>query len=59
MTFLTDDSRRMSRAEVSRKICSKSSVGNVSVSDGGFEADMSCVMVLRVPSADVEVRPRA
>jgi len=31
--FLTDDDRRMSRAEVRRRIRSKSSVGNLSIKD--------------------------
>ena len=41
----------MSREKVKRKICFNSSVGNVSASDGGFEADMSCVMTLYVRDA--------
>ena len=39
--FLTDDSRRMSLAEVKRKTRSKSSVGSLSVSGGEIETDMS------------------
>jgi len=38
--FLTDDDRRMSRAEVKRRIRSKSSVGSLSIEDWGSRADM-------------------
>ena len=34
-TFLTDNDRRISRAEVKRRICSKSSVGSLSIEDRG------------------------
>ena len=39
-TFLTDNDRRMSRAEVKRRIRSKSSVGSLSIEDRGSRADM-------------------
>jgi len=41
MMFLTKDNRRMSGAEVKRKIRSQSSMGSLSISDGGSEVDMT------------------
>ena len=38
--FLTDDDRRMSRAEVRRRIRSKSSMGNLSIKDLESKPDM-------------------
>ena len=40
LSDLTSDNRKMSRAEAKRRIRSKSSMGSLSISDRGSEADM-------------------
>ena len=55
MIFLTNDSRRISRTEVKRKIRSKSSVGILSISDWEFETDMALQAALWAASATADV----